>query len=139
MTQSSCTPVLLSSANLTGTAFSKRFEVGVWPRGSLALEAVKRYEDWWDNCSKRLKPEVLAPIAKSRRGEAGEDEWSPLDVLHSLPHDLGDFGASKLANMFLDYPRFLDDYKALAREYVAVQRTWPNVPLYFDVDGFLSY
>jgi hypothetical protein len=132
--------VLLTSANLTRTAFSKRYEVGVWLRGSLALEAIKQYEKWWEDIrSGQLKPEDLAQIVKNRRADAGEDEGSPLVVLNSLPNDPGDFGGSKLVKLFIDYRRFLDDYKTLAQEYAAVQRIWPKVPLYFEVDGFLNY
>jgi phosphatidylserine/phosphatidylglycerophosphate/cardiolipin synthase-like enzyme len=80
--------VLLTSANLTRTAFSKRYEVGVWLRGSLALEAIKQYEKWWEDIrSGQLKPEDLAQIVKNRRADAGEDEGSPLVVLNSLPND----------------------------------------------------
>ena len=42
-------------------------------------------------------------------------------------------------DIFLDYVPFLKDYRVLTREYVSVQRIWPKVPIYFEIDGFLDY
>ena len=131
--------ILLTSANLTGTAFSKRYEAGTWLTGSCATDAVTLYEDWWDNHSARLASEDLAQLTRNRRREAGEEGGSALTILSSLPSDTGDFGGHRLVKLFRDYPRFLDDYKTLTAKYLAVQRIWPNLPRYFEIDGFLNY
>lgn len=131
--------ILLTSANLTGTAFSKRYEAGAWLKGPYAVHAIKIYEDWWDNHSDRLTSDELTRISRIRSRGAGEESGDALAVLCPLPSDTGDFGGHKLANIFLDYPSFLDDYRTLSREYFAAQRIWPKVPRYFEIDGFLNY
>jgi len=131
--------VLLTSANLTGTAFSRRYEMGTWLKGPTALKAIELYDNWWDNPSKRLNLESLKQVIKRQRRDAGEDGRKALTVLNSLPNDTGDFGGHTLVNIFLDYPAFHDDYDIFAEDYVAVQRIWPTVPLYFETDGFLRY
>jgi hypothetical protein len=131
--------VLLTSANLTGTAFSSRYESGVWLTGSPAQEAIALYSQWWSQKSTRLNPGALSGVLQSRSRMTGEDDGKRLTHLYPLPRDPGDFGGHKLVALFGDYPSFLDDYRTLSKEYFALQRVWPTVPEYFELDGFLNY
>lgn len=131
--------VLLASANLTGAAFARRYEAGVLLTGKPAESAIKLFESWWDKLSRPFDSSLLSELLRVRRNDAGEDVSEPLRILHSLPDDPGDYGGHRLANTFLDYPQFLEFYKILAQEYVALPRIWPKVPLYFEIDGFLDF
>lgn len=132
--------VLLTSANLTGAAFSKRHEIGIMLQGQDAARVTSLYETWL--ASPLARPFNLAKleeIARKNRGEIGEDLTHPLPELNPLPPDPGDFGGNKLANLFLDYERFRRDYRTLTEDYASVQRIWPTIPIYFEMDGFLDF
>ena len=135
--------VLLTSANLTGAAFSKRYEAGIWLTGLQASEPIRLFETWWDDERyARLAPDVLSQITRNRRPGMGMGEGGGLPLTNhcSLPEDPGDFGGHQLVGLFGDYDAFLDDYKMLADEYAgAGPRIWPTVPVYFEIDGFLNY
>jgi hypothetical protein len=132
--------VLLTSANLTRTAFSCRYESGIFLAGSEAQSAIDLYESWLQpNIARPFDSATLDNLSRRNRGEGGEDGAGPLPQLASLPPDPGDFGGHKLVNIFLEYRRFQTFYDTLAKEYTSVQRLWPSVPLYFEVDGFLAY
>lgn len=131
--------MLLTSANLTGTAFSKRYEVGMWLKGIHSHASIALFELWWNGYSLRLGPEAAAKLAKTRRRGAGENGSGALETLNTLPDDPGDYGGQEVLKLFLDYPDFLRDYRVLTEEYVAYQRIWPNVPIYFELDGFLNF
>jgi hypothetical protein len=130
--------VLLTSANLTGTAFAKRYEAGILLSGHDAESAITLYEKWWTG-AKPFNSEKLNERLRDKRPDAGEDPGNSLPFLNLLPSDPGDFGGNKQTDLFVDYPRFLDDYRTLSREYEAIQRIWPEVPLNFEVDGLLDY
>lgn len=132
--------VLLTSANLTGTAFSKRYEAGIWLTGSRASTIIKLFETWWDKHSARLAPELFAQITSKRQGNAGEGSGNALSNLCSLPPDPGDFGGHQLVGLFGDYDAFLIDYRTVTDEYLTtVSRIWPSLPVYFEIDGWLNY
>lgn len=128
--------VLLTSANLTGAAFSQRYETGVLLSATVAKSAIELYEHWWTSLSTPFNSDRLSELRRIRRKDAGEDAGGPLPILNMLPEDTGDFGGHKL---FEDYPRFLDLYRALAEEYRSIQRIWPTIPVNFEFDGFLDY
>ena len=132
--------VLLTSANLTCAAFSQRHEVGVLLSASSASAAIKVFEKWWtSNESSPFNTDRLLELLLDRRKHAGEDTNDQLPTLYSLPSAPGDFGSQKFTDLFFDYPRFLDCYRTLAKEYASIQRIWPTVPIYFEIDGFLDY
>jgi hypothetical protein len=132
--------VLLTSANLTASAFSARYETGAWLNRKQSDEMIRVFEEWWKGLSRRLDPESLRKIASRKSPHFGEDlPRMPLTRLHALPPDPGDFGEHNLSHIFGDYEPFLQDYRVLAGEYKKHTRVWPYLPLYFELDGFLSY
>jgi hypothetical protein len=132
--------VLLTSANLTGTAFSCRYEVGILLTGRQAESAIKLFESWIAPAkASSFDFATLDRLSRQNRGHAGEDSAGQLPELSSLPPDPGDFGGSKWSSLFLDYESFRDFYRTLASEYAAVQRIWPKLPTNFEVDGFLDF
>jgi hypothetical protein len=130
---------LVTSANLTGTAFSRRYEIGEWRNGECAAKVIDLYEDWWLNDSRRVSLESILELTKNRSSTLGENGRDALIVLNSLPPDTGDFGGHRQINLFLDYPAFLDDYKDFAAIYFSVQRIRSHMPRYFETDSFLNY
>lgn len=128
--------VLLTSANLTGKAFSSRYEVGVFLSGVEAESAIALFVSW-------VSPEIgrdfdfktLERLSKRNHRQPDDDPLADLPQLWELPPDPGDFGGD---NRFLDYSRFLHFYATLAAEYLTVQRIWPTLPANFEVDGFIE-
>lgn len=131
--------VLLTSANLTDTAFTRRHEAGVVLEKDQAQIAIDLFQSWRSLPSVRLfdwgKLDLL--VHRNRRG--GEDGSEALPQMYQLPPDPGDFGSHELTNTFLDYERFLGSYKTLREAYVSVQRIWPTVPINLEIDSFLDY
>jgi len=119
--------VLLTSANLTDTAFTKRHETGVILQGDDAHAAVDLFRAWCLLPSLRLFDWGTLGRLVHRNRNAGEDGSEALPQLFQLPPDPGDFGSHELTNIFLDYERFLNSYKTLRDAYVSVQRIWPTV------------
>lgn len=131
--------VIVTSANLTGAAFFKRFEAGVLISGSGATAAVKLYSNWWEHMARRF-PADFVPSVSSKRAKAVKEETSgpSLPKLWHEPPDPGDpYGG--LVTEFRDYPLFLRCYRDFAGAYSRIQRVWPGSPLYFETDAFLNY
>ena len=131
--------VILTSANLTNTAFSKRYEIGIFLSKVEAKSVIDLYNEWWENIAKKVPPDWTSKI--SSRGTTKEKEeitWEELPVLWKLPPDPGD-PHYKLAPRFLDYNSFLRSYRDFAETYMKIQRIRPRSPLYFETDSFLNY
>jgi PLD-like domain len=131
--------VLVTSANLTDTAFSARYEIGQWLSEEAAETTIRLFLHWWDNLSSPLLPKWFNQSRSKRAPEdepygtglpkkwrLGKDPGNPLAQTH-VP---GDYG---------DYRSFWSSYKELATAYGALQRVWPNAPLFLEVDCFLNY
>jgi PLD-like domain len=52
---------LLTSANLTETAFTRRVEIGAWLSGSDASEIARLYEQWWTSTEAKSLPADWEP------------------------------------------------------------------------------
>lgn len=133
--------VLVSSANLTSTAFSKRFEMGVLLTGSSARQVISIYEEWWNSEAEDI-PLGWSPQrgrkAKKRPEEPGQAHFKNHWDLPGDPGDTDSFNKTQVAH-FLDYEDFLRHYKDLASRYSRIQRIGKNSPLYLEIDGFLSF
>jgi hypothetical protein len=127
--------VLLTSANLTRTAFSCRHEVGVVLTGQAAKEAIAQFERWWIS-AKDISTQQIKRIASKHGHNIGENNSQGLPQLHKLPPDPGGITVHQI---FADYEPFRTVYDELAREYATVGHVWPTIPLYLEVDGFLNY
>ncbi|MEO0010353.1 MAG: phospholipase D-like domain-containing protein, partial [candidate division WOR-3 bacterium] len=83
---------IITSANLTGTAFSKRYEVGILLDSKRETQQiVDLFEDWWQKKVKEI-PEDWEPESDRRetRREREEPFEAELEQLWSLPPDPGD-------------------------------------------------
>lgn len=127
---------LLTSANLTNTAFSRRHEIGVLFQSTQVKPFVDTFEEWWGK-AENLKPEQLIKFFKSDH-KSKEEKGVSLPTLWGLPDDPGAF-SKNLAKKFLNYDRLLADYQDFARKYSSIQRLWKNKPLYFEIDGLFNY
>ncbi len=128
--------VILTSANLTRTAFSSRYEIGIHLTGTRAKHVIATYQCWWDNLAQPITRAQLES-AKKNRALAGEDTSSGLPQLNKLPPDPGDLTFDQA---FEDYEPFCAQYRALAAIYKQLPRAWPNsTPLYLEIDSFLNY
>jgi len=131
--------VILTSANLTNTAFTKRYEIGILLNKEQAENIIKIYEEWWDKKADKI-PEYWKPIKRTRLSTNDNDEPNSHKLLHlfDLPPDHGE-PSEKLASRFLDYEHFTDIYNNFANIYKNIQRIWTDSPLYLEIDGLLDY
>ena len=125
---------LVTSANLTGTAFAKRYELGCLLSGTNARETIARFEDWWDRAT-AVKPEDIRYSPKS--GPDPDGFGAALSTLWELPHECGD--SPLPADRFGDYDSFCQHFDDLAATYARHQRLWRRVPVAYEVDAFLAY
>jgi hypothetical protein len=128
--------VLLTSANLTETAFTRRYEAGRILTGEHAEGLAVFYRSLWD-AGADVELESIA-FTKSQSGYVDEKPQEGLTKLFALPP--APTGPSKGAGEFADYPYFLDIYRNYVTAYLqAGPRDEPKEPLYFETDKFLNY
>lgn len=131
--------VLVTSANLTRTAFSARYEIGQWLSEEEARTTIRLFIAWWEDLSSPLQPEWFHQSNAKRfpgdepfgagltkKWKLGDDPGNPLEEAH-IPGD------------YEDYRSFWSSYKELAAAYGEIQRVWHKAPLYLEVDCFLNY
>lgn len=132
--------VFLGSANLTGTAFSRRYETLVRLTGAPALGAATQFEKWWKIAAAVDVDGLQDPVARSGSADPGEVPGkSKLPHLRRLPPDVADEAMPGAA--YGDYGDFLACYRELGTSYAAAQggRLWKDLPLYMEVDAFLDF
>jgi hypothetical protein len=128
---------LITSANLTNTAFTKRHEIGIFiPPGKQANQIIEMFSEWWKK-SANVKSDQLAKIFSKKKKSKGEIGIS-FPTLFALPNDPGSF-SHNLSKKFLNYDRLLADYEDFAMKYSSIQRIWKNKPLYFEIDGLFNF
>ncbi len=127
---------LVTSANLTNTAFSKRHEIGVLCNSNETKQVIETFNDWW-KLSANVKPDQLNKIFSTKRNSK-EERGILLPTIFDLPNDPGSF-VRNLAKRFLNYDRLVSDYEDFAKKYSSVQRIWRREPLYFEIDGLFNY
>lgn len=127
---------LLTSANLTNTAFTKRHEIGIICNSKQAQQVIETFNDWWKQ-SINVKPELLKKIFATKKGSSEENGFF-LPTIFNLPNDPGSF-VRNLAKRFLNYDRLVSEYEDFAKKYSSIQRIWKSEPLYFEIDGLFNY
>jgi hypothetical protein len=127
---------LITSANLTNTAFSKRHEIGVLMTAKETEQVIETYNTWWKK-SNKVKPETLTKIFKIKT-TSKEEKGVPLPQLFNLPTDPGSF-IKNLSKRFLNYDRLVADYEDFAEKYSSIQRLWKDKPIYLEIDGLFNY
>jgi len=131
--------VLVTSANLTATAFSARYEIGQWLSDEAAKCAVEVFEHWW-NESPHFDIDGWLSDPKSSPSKSDEPGAERLPKRFDLPRPPQEpplpNGAS---SQFSDYRQFLNMYRELADSYASLQRLWKGSPLFLEVDCFLNF
>lgn len=129
--------VLLTSANLTETAFTRRYEAGRVLTGVHAQELIAFYELLW-NDGEDVELDSIT-FTKPHNGNVDEgSNGGGLAKLYELP--AAPPATAKGAGEFADYPYFLDIYRSYVAAYLqAGARDEPKEPLYFETDKFLNY
>lgn len=125
--------VFITSANLTGAAFSKRYEIGVLLDNS--EDTIETFKHWWGIA----KPvaEGWSPQSNTRRKQSAESEESDTENLKNL---------WKLPNIkiqsseFKDYLQTLTYYNEFAQIYEQYgAKLSKQLSLYQEVDLFFNY
>jgi hypothetical protein len=129
---------IVTSANLTGTAFFCRYEAGVLLSDSDAKYVNELYCLWWKKASD-FRTDFMPRVSGKRKTAVNEEiSGKKLPRIWNVPDDPGDPYAG-LTSEFSDYPKYLDYYREFAKSYSRIQRVWPETPLYFETDAFLNY
>lgn len=131
---------ILTSANLTGVAFSKRCEVGVLLGEAETRSLVNLYNTLWEKEAKDVPSDWIPRVSSRRKKGTEETHTQKLPVRCLLPPDPGD-PARELIPEFRDYESFLQKYREFSKTYEMIQqpRVWPDAPLYFETDSFLNF
>jgi len=101
--------VLITSANLTECAFTRRHEAGIVLKGEQAQELIDLYERFW-KLAKAVPNLDEIHFTKPKKGTVDQDSGgAPLPKLYELPPPPA--AAPKCAGAFADYPSFLEEYR----------------------------
>ena len=124
---------LVTSANLTDRAFSRRHEIGVFLPPHESSSVIEAFKHWWST-AELPRDGWINDLSKasgaggSKKEEPGTDK-SPL--LFALPAPPPDAGQS--SPIFRDYKAFLAAYKEFAETYSKLEkRLWPNATLFLE-------
>lgn len=128
---------LITSANLTNKAFTKRHEIGIFLNGKQAKQAINIFEKWWQKAGS-VSVQNIEKLLSRRRPSEEETSGPILPNLWTLPDDPGR-NETEVERRFLRYHDLLETYQLFAAEYKVVQRLWPRSPLFFETDCFLNY
>jgi hypothetical protein len=123
--------VIYTSANLTGTAFKKRYEFGVIQKINPDLESM--IETWWDKAD-IIDSSWTPTTKKTNNNEYEEGNIKGLKNLWDLPE--GPIIPSKYKN----YSKYLKAYNHFKNIYqISVERMWNDVPIFHEIDSFFNY
>lgn len=130
---------LISSANLTGTAFSRRYEVGNFLSSLDSKQLIELFDNWWGEISKDIPTNWSESFSQPRGKDVSveEIEGKNLPELWKLPK-APPISKQGVAQHFLDYEYFRKIYHDFATKYSDIQRISSDA-LYLEVDGFLDY
>jgi hypothetical protein len=121
--------IIITSANLTRTAFEKRYEAGIIRNCTTADETYLKF--LWkeaDDIPKSWKP-------KKQKWSNGHDEQGGSGLrskwkLPEIPRGTGDSSYEKNLAAFAEFRAFYLKH---------VELVWPKSPVYFEIDSFLNY
>lgn len=132
---------LLTSANLTETAFTKRREIGTLLSEEESADTIQIFETWW-RLAQDLEASALSELEKSGNTEVfPEPDGANLKPLWSLPSrpPAEQFAGSGETERTSNYRQFLKNYREISSIYESAQRVWPDAPSFLEVDAFLNY
>ena len=133
--------VIVTSANLTATAFTRRYEMGVLLSASISAGAIAAFESWWQDkaITKLVRRADIAAIAAKSGGRSDAGTGVGLKPRWALPKLPKSHSATTSTSDNNDYNAFLDSYEELASEYRARSGSRNRKFLNFEVDALLDY
>ena len=125
--------VFITSANLTGTAFSRRYEICEYFKISPSHKIISVFNDWWQ-ISKEVKTDWKPKKKKSGKSENEAGNILGLKKLWQLPNTLS---KNKEFNDYQDKLTYYNHFKEL---YIFhVNRIFPKLPIYQEIDSFFNF
>lgn len=132
--------VIVTSANLTDAAFSKRYEMGVLLEGAEAKEAISRFDSWWKAKSKMISLQEIKQLkSKCAKAEPDSEPGRELPSLWDLPPPVMKPAKLPSQGKLNDFDYFVKCYNNLANIYIQHLRLSPQMPINFEIDGMLDY
>jgi len=129
----------ITSANLTRTAFSQRYEIGLMLKGNAARDTEKVFNKWWGIADRIETIKINRVMSSKDQQDSIEDKQGlKLPKLNELPKAQY-ITIGSIKKKFLDYPRVLEEYQSFAVIYKSIQRIYKKYPLYLEIDTFLNY
>jgi hypothetical protein len=125
---------LITSANLTGTAFSKRHEIGIFTKDT--TEIVTVFEAWWDK-AENISLDDLQRIKRTKNKVDGDEPKVPLKTIWKLPKSPNNL--IKKLHQYTKYERLLLDFEDITKKYQEIQRIWSNEPVFMEIDGLFNF
>ncbi len=134
---------IVTSANLTETAFTKRREIGLLLSRNESAQTIDLFESWWKSDATEVGPDEVAKFGLHRKFGSFDEDYEgafKLKSLWALPGKPADhLFDTKEAEKTGNYAQYLQKYKDLADLYKAHQRLWADAPLFLEVDAFLNF
>lgn len=123
--------MLLTSANLSGTAFSKRYEIGIKLDNN--QDVIKTFLKWW-KIAEGIDVDWTPKTKNSHNEEPGENNTSDLKTLWKLPK-----GVINVVD-FKEYFNTINYYKNFTKIYETIaERLLIDLPIYQEIDSFFNY
>ena len=124
---------LITSANLTETAFSKRHEIGVFLEDARQIATI--FQEWWS------KAEKLTSIDTAKIYKPAEEKDEATTIILPKIWDLPPSPQKVFKNRseYTKYDRILIDFDDFAEKYQKIQRIWETEPIYWEIDGFFNF
>jgi hypothetical protein len=124
---------IITSANLTGTAFSRRHEVGIFEKIDDSI--ISLFNEWWD-LSKKIDS-TWVPLKSLKPGLDDNTVYTEgLNKLFNLPEN------NDKIDVFKDYHNSLNAYnhfKALYLNQIENNQVLEGLPILLEIDAFLNY
>jgi len=127
---------IISSANLTNSAFTKRQEIGIYLDKNETKNILELYEKWWKESVEFDFNIPLSKSSKSHKTSNTENRDNDLPNRWQIPES-DDYNFRNL-QYFRDYYVFLSRYNDFVEKYQSTKRLW-NIPIYLETDCFLDY
>lgn len=126
---------IVTSANLTNTAFSKRHEIGLLLDGFDTENIIEIFNNWWAKATRVSSSDLERLFTTNRPSD--EDINDILPTIWEMPDDPGNYDG--IEKRFLKYDETAAKFKEFSKLYTSIQRLWPHEPLYFEIDGLFNY
>lgn len=125
--------ILFTSANLTGTAFSKRYEFGIFQE--VNKDTIDIFQDWWQKANE-VDSLWLPPVEEDHaKKEKEEVNAGGLKTRWNLPPP-----PPSPLRLFKDFLDYLKAYNHFRKIYESnTERILNNLPIYQEIDDFLNY